>query len=281
MKTSFIYLALSVCLALANVSCDKPKPPTPQPQQEAKPVAANTATVDMSFLETQVKTSLQNAFSTDPTLSKTKTEVKNVKLVQIRNNEFKAEALMQLGAITTNLYFLLTYDGNHNLKMRVLDPATGQPLINDATQQQQENDAKREYTDFYNANVLFNQHDYKNAAAAYGAFTRNYPSSTRIPIVEQRMADIQRALSDQIDASNRAMSEKLSEIHSNDVKLGVRNGRGIFNYPGAVIVKGYGKTETEAFVSANKQLPKGADIMSVEYYSVAIGKQCCELSYKP
>lgn len=143
---------------------------------------------------------------------------------------------------------------------------------------------------FSNAIALFNRQNYTSALVAFDSFINDYPTSPRVPVVKQRMADIQRIIDAQnakivaeTHAAERGIADEYTKQRARQLSspyMG-RDGHGVFNYPDTVIVKGLGKTKTEAFKAAKNKVPQGAETMSIEYYPVSLENYCCEISYKP
>jgi hypothetical protein len=135
-----------------------------------------------------------------------------------------------------------------------------------------------EYTAFYNANVLFNQGDYNNAATAYAAFVRNYPSSPRIQIVQQRMADIQRIInSENVNSENAAnvAKDEYEEIYQRVISS-LPNGES--PYPD-VFVKGYGSDRLSAFKNAYNSLPADVQKTRGRIHAVEFDGSCCKITF--
>ena len=101
---------------------------------------------------------------------------------------------------------------------------------------------------FSSAIALFNQQQFTRALMAFDSFINNYPSSPRTPIAKQRMADIQRIIDAQnakivaeTHAAERGIADEFAKSRALSVRSGARDGHGVFNYPGTVIVKGLAK----------------------------------------
>ena len=129
---------------------------------------------------------------------------------------------------------------------------------------------------FQRANILFNAHEYESASSAYHEFIRDYTLSSRVPIVKQRLQEVDRVIAYQkavalaqqqqqqvaqaaavaqvqADARLRAQSQAQAPAQNN---LG-RSTTGT--------AKGTGKSKGDAYAAARQQLPAGAEEISTVY----------------
>ena len=130
-----------------------------------------------------------------------------------------------------------------------------------------------EYTSFYKANVIFNRHDYANAKVAYITFIKNYPTSSRIPIVHQRLADIH----DILNSENIANTEKDEyEIIYESVIGSLPKGES----PNPdVFVRGYGSDKLSAFKDAFDSLPEDVQRTKGRIHAVEFEGSSCKITF--
>ena len=152
--------------------------------------------------------------------------------------------------------------------------------IRQALIEQQEQDAETrsnlEVQAFLRANILFNAHEYESASSAYHKFIRDFTLSPRVPIVEQRLQDIERILAyqkmvalAQVQARQAAQAAAVAQAQA-DARLRAQyqsqapaQNNSAFSTTGTV--KGTGKSKGDAYAAARQELPVGAVELSTVY----------------
>ena len=155
-----------------------------------------------------------------------------------------------------------------------------------------------EFQAFKRANILYNAHEYASASSAYHDFIRDYTLSPRVPIVQQRLQDVDRILDFQKAAAlAQAQAKQAAALAQAQADARLRaqyqtqapaQNNSAFATTGTV--KGTGNSRGDAYAAARQKLPTGAEEISTVYGSYggsdAIGANwtpqhyTCKITYR-
>ena len=171
-----------------------------------------------------------------------------------------------------------------------------QQLIEQQAEQQakaSETRSNLEFQAFKRANILYNAHEYASASSAYHDFIRDYTLSPRVPIVQQRLQDVDRILDfqkaadlAQAKAKQAAQAAALAQAQA-DARLRAQyqaqapaQNNSAFVTTGTV--KGTGNSRGDAYAAARQKLPAGAEEIGTVYdwYGTPQKTYICKITYR-
>jgi len=147
---------------------------------------------------------------------------------------------------------------------------------------------------FQRANILFNAHEYENASSAYHDFIRDYTLSPRVPIVKQRLQDVDRILAyqkaaavAQAQAQQVAQAAAVAQAQADArLRAGYQTQAPAQNNSGSSTtgtVRGFGHSQGDAYAAARQNLPFGAQELKTHYSPITQGSDHyynCTITYQ-
>jgi hypothetical protein len=145
---------------------------------------------------------------------------------------------------------------------------------------------------FQRANILFNAHEYESASSAYHEFIRDYTLSARVPIVKQRLQEVDRfiayqkavALAQQ-QQQQVAQAAAVAQVQA-DARLRAQAqapAQNNFGNSASGTVRGFGHTQGDAYAAARQKLPVGAQELKTHYSPITQGSDHyfnCTITYQ-
>jgi hypothetical protein len=150
-----------------------------------------------------------------------------------------------------------------------------------------------EFQAFQRANILFNAHEYALASSAYHDFIRDFTLSARVPIVQQRLKDVDRVLANQ-KATALAQAQAKQAAKAAAVAQAQEDARLRAQYQVQAptqknsafsltdTAKGTGQSRGDAYAAARQKLPAGAEEISTVYDWYGDPKKTfiCKITYR-